>query len=212
MKSLNSWLHQSNQEAIIWRRLFFIIAIVCLYLVYFLISQINLGDMKYIPVIVELEPNGGVKSVNHVQPEVIYNPTEEQIKFFLREFIAKTRSAPMDRVIIRKNIDQAKFFVANSQQPQKMFSGLCSGLWQKTEAGNTVSVSILPIIKRSDSSYQINWVETNFSKAGTVIMEEKFYGLFSVKIIQPRTLDEIHNNPVGLKITYFEISTDGGRA
>lgn len=65
----------------------------------------------------------------------------------------------------------------------------------------TTSVAISSVLRVSDHTWQIDWVETHRSLEGREIGREHWTGQFSVEVTPPRTPEEITNNPLGFYVT-----------
>ena len=70
-----------------------------------------------------------------------------------------------------------------------------------------VQIESINKVAGTNNSYQIRWVENVYNK-GTLIDSKRILGIFSIKIEQPRNLEELQQNPLGIKISDYHISNE----
>ncbi|MGL5621192.1 type IV secretion system protein, partial [Cetobacterium sp.] len=63
-------------------------------------------------------------------------------------------------------------------------------------------------ISGTKNSYQVRWEEKIYDKNGKVVSKENLIGIFTLDKKQPKTLEEIDNNPLGIMVTDFSISKE----
>jgi len=184
-----------------WRFAFFCSLILLLVTISGLIAVAM--QIKIAPYIVEVGPAGAVKVV--AKAEQNYQPSQAATKYFVSQFVTRIRSIPVDPIVLRNNFLTAYNFVtptgkntlnayAKEKDPFKI-------LGQKA-----VSVSINSVVKLSENSYQVNWVEQEYSTAGAATEKKNYTGVFNLALILPKDEKTLFNNPLGIYVDFFNIS------
>lgn len=128
-----------------------------------------------------------------------YAPQEREIKYFLKEWVRKFRSVPLDPVMAKEN-----WVSAYSQLRGAGLNKMRDVMKQENLTGKlgkeTVQIDVQVVVPVSSSTYQVRWIETSFSKEGKVIENRKMTGLFSIEIVPPKDEKEVLSNPLGLLI------------
>jgi len=71
----------------------------------------------------------------------------------------------------------------------------------------TVAVEVTSVVRASDSSFQVRWLERTF-EGGALRDTKRLTGLFSIVITPPRTVDAVRKNPLGIYVHTFNWSQD----
>ena len=128
-----------------------------------------------------------------------YQPSDAQIAFHLADFIEKVRGLPIDPVILRRNwlaaYDFATARAANTLNDHARTDDPFSKVGHET-----VAVEVTSVVRASDRSFQIRWLErryVNGSLAGT----ERWTALLGVAIDSPRDAETLRKNPLGIYVT-----------
>ena len=143
----------------------------------------------------QVETGGQLKATN-------YQPQEAELKAFMAEFIADTRTIPLDPVQYKTNWNKAKHFMTN--EAAQKYSALVSKenpiakLGHMTVQPQIKSIQLQPGTK---ATYQVRWVEDEFSIGGTATGRKVGYvALFSITIEPQSKEEELLINPLGMKI------------
>lgn len=143
----------------------------------------------------QVEAGGELKATN-------YRPQEAEIKTFLAQFIRNTRTIPLDPVQYRANWENSKHFMTQ-EAAQKLNAMMekeapAAKLGHSTVQAEIKSIQLQP---GTQSTYQVRWVEEEFSLSGGMSGQKASYvALFTVKIDPPTKESELLINPLGLKI------------
>ncbi|MBF0451291.1 MAG: hypothetical protein HQK75_11355 [Candidatus Magnetomorum sp.] len=189
-------------QAYHWRLAFFCtIVVLCITV----LGMIYLSSQsKIIPYIVEVDTSGRVRLVGKAE-RVDYEPRMESIKYFLSLFVNEIRSIPADPVLLKKNFLNAYHFVTN--KGRNLLNEYARQYDPFTKQKDyVISVEISNVVKMSEMSYQIQWVEQLFSKNGSMINQNHFTGIFSISFSTPKDETILQKNPLGLFIDFFNIS------
>lgn len=186
-----------------WRRAFFLCLMFCAFSVGWNYWQSTQSQL--IPYVVEVRE--GEAAVVAPAAQAVYTPREEEVKYFLWQFVDKLRSLPQDRVLLKKNWSDAYAF-ASDPTSAKIAGYMRDGEMKKRIAEDTVAVSLRSITKSAGNSYQIRWTETRFSADGKIQDKANMYGLFTVSFAVPKDEKALRVNPLGVMITDYNWSKE----
>ena len=71
----------------------------------------------------------------------------------------------------------------------------------------TVAVEVTSVVRASDSSFQLRWLERIF-EGGAFKDTKRLTGLFSIVVAPPRTVEAVRKNPLGIHVHTFNWSQD----
>jgi len=129
-----------------------------------------------------------------------YTPSEQQIIYFINNFVRKSRNLSSDLVLTKKHYDELAFFL-NSSSNRKFLAFLnADGYNEKIEKRNTVDIEIISTLKLTANSYQVRWQEKIFDNQGRMIGDNVLVGIYRMEIVSPRNAEAIKHNPIGLLI------------
>lgn len=154
--------------------------------------------------VVEISPQGQVMNVRVADGR--WTPSEAQIAFHLGRFIRLVRSLPTDGVVLRENwLEAYRFLTSPAAAHLTELARQDDPFLSLGRVGRTVHIR--SIVARSDSAWEVSWLEraTNATGAGD---PELYTGVFTVATRPPRNADEIANNPLGLLISDFSWSRE----
>ena len=157
-----------------------------------------------VPYIVEIDPQGAT----HVAGPAAegYRPNDAQIAYHLARFIENVRSLSIDPVVVRNNWLKAYDFVTDRAAATLNDDARRNDPFARL-GRETVSVDVTSVVRASDASFQIRWLEKSF-KDGTADRTTRMTGIFTVVISPPATSDLIRKNPLGIYVQAFNWSQD----
>ena len=145
--------------------------------------------------------------VTNVAPLMVkYQPTEAQKHFFITRFIELTRTVPLDPVLAKKNWISAYRFLT-SRGVDKL-----NGYFRQNNpvallGKGTISVQVLDINPVTPTTTHVNWAETLVDSEGKEAPAKEYSGVFTTVVKQPTNQQGILQNPLGLYIVDFDISS-----
>ena len=129
-----------------------------------------------------------------------YTPSEQQVVYFINNFVRKSRTLSSDLVLTKKHYDELAFFL-NSSTNKKLLNYLATdGYNEKIEKKNTVDIEIISTLKLTKNSYQVRWSEKIFDKMGKLIGDNTLVGIYKIEITSPKNVEAIKYNPIGMLI------------
>ncbi|WP_445949842.1 conjugal transfer protein TrbF [Sphingomonas sp. 2378] len=135
-----------------------------------------------------------------------YKPTDGQIAWHLGRFITDVRSVSTDPVLVKKNwldaydftTDRAALFLNDHARANDPFGQI---------GQRSVSVQVTSVVRASDRSFQVKWVEQTYER-GSLARTERWTAMLTVVIRPPRTADALRRNPLGLFVDAIDWSRE----
>jgi len=149
-----------------------------------------------VPWVVEVDRLGQAQAVAPAIAD--YRPTDPQIAWHLAHFIEEVRSIPADAIVLRQNWLDAYNYVTDK-------GALALNDYARTndpfaEVGHTqVSVEISSVIRASDSSFRVAWIERRYID-GTLAATEHWSAILTVVLQTPTDADTLKKNPLGVYV------------
>jgi len=148
------------------------------------------------PYVVEVDKFGEVQAVAPAIQN--YQPSDVQIAWYLGRFIEQVRGISIDPVLVRKNwleaydfvTDKGAVFLNEYARASDPFAGIGT---------HSVSIQITSVVRASDTSFQVKWVEQSFEH-GALSTTERWTALLTLVIEPPRTAEKLRKNPLGVYI------------
>ena len=161
-----------------------------------------------IPYVIEVDDTGNAKGINPAY-QVNYEPTEANIQYYLQNFVNKSRWISTDEVLQGKFYTEAIAFLSKEMKA-KFDEIVRAENWSellKNGISRDVQIESINKVAGTQDSYQIRWNESVY-KRGEVIDNKKFLAIFSIKIVQPKNLEELQSNPLGIRIIDYHMTNE----
>jgi len=148
------------------------------------------------PYVVQVDKLGEVQAVGPASQS--YKPTDAVFAWYLARFITDVRSLSSDPIVVRKNwleaydyaTDHGAVFLNQFAQANDPF---------KAVGERTVSVQVTSVVRASDASFQVKWVEQIYEH-DALAKTERWTAIVSVITQQPTTAEVLRKNPLGLYV------------
>ena len=148
------------------------------------------------PYVVEVDRLGAVQAVAPAIQN--YQPADQQIAWHLARFIEQVRGVSIDPVLVRRNwleaydfvTDKAAVFLNDYARTSDPFANIGT---------RSVSIQVTSVVRASDSSFQVKWVETAYDR-GSLSGTERWTALLTLVIDPPQTADKLRKNPLGIYV------------
>ena len=148
------------------------------------------------PYVVAVDALGEAQAVTPAQAD--YRPDDPQIAWALARFISNVRSIALDPVIVRKNWLEAYDFT--SPKGAAFLSDFARSNDPFGKIGEkSVLVEVSSVVRASEGSFQIKWVETSYER-GSQIAREKWTAILGIKTQTPTTVEILRKNPLGIYV------------
>lgn len=156
------------------------------------------------PYVVEVDRLGEARAVTAA--EAGYAPTDPQIAWHLAAFIRNVRTVSLDPVLMRRDWLGAYDFV--TQRGAQFLGSYARSAAPFDRIGErTVSVQVTSVVRASDQSFQVKWIETAFDR-GAQDGITRWTAILSVKSRPPRSADTLRRNPLGIYIDAIDWSRE----
>src|ERR1700742_1069157 len=154
------------------------------------------SQSRVTPYIVQVDKFGAVQAIGPATQT--YTPTDAEIAWYLARFVTDVRSLSLDPVVVRRNwleaydyaTDHGAIFLNQYAQANDPF---------KAVGERTVSVQITSVVRVSDGSFQVKWIEQTFEH-DALAHTEHWTAILSVVTKQPTTAEILNKNPLGLYV------------
>ena len=154
------------------------------------------ASSRVTPYVVEVDKLGGVQAIAPATEP--YQPTDAQIAYHLSRFVRDVRSLSIDPIVVRRNwLEAYDFTTDRAAQTLNEFARAADPF--KSVGERTVSVEVTSVVRASPESFQIKWTEQSW-KQGSRERTERWTGILTVVVQQPRSADTLRKNPLGIYI------------
>ncbi len=155
---------------------------------------------RVVPYVVEVDKLGETRAVAPALQD--YKPADAQIAWYLAQFIVQVRSVSTDPVLVRKNwlgaydfaTERAALFLNTYARKADPFGQIGT---------RNVSGQVTSVIRASDTSFQVKWIEQVFER-GALVRTERWSAILGVALQPPRTAEQLRKNPLGLYVHAIE--------
>jgi type IV secretion system protein VirB5 len=159
---------------------------------------------RIVPYVVEVDRLGEPRAV--AAAETGYHPTDPQVAWFLSRFVTDVRSVSLDPVLMRQDWLSAYDFATKR-------GALFLGDYARTadpfgQVGTrTVSVQVTSVVRASDKSFQVKWIETAYER-GAQAGTSHWTAILTVVLDPPSSADTLRRNPLGLYVDAVDWSRE----
>lgn len=156
------------------------------------------------PYVVEIDKLGEARAVTAA--EAAFQPTDPQIAWHLARFIENVRGVSLDPVLIRANWLSAYDFA--TQRGAQFLGDYARRTDPFARVGErTVSVQVTSVVRASDRSFQVKWLETAFER-GAQTGTSHWTGILTIVSKPPTSLDGLRKNPLGIYVDSIDWSRE----
>ena len=136
----------------------------------------------------------------------VYNPSNAEISYFLADWVALVRGKSTDGIVIGDNWKKAyRFVTPQAEQTLSAYAKENDPFANVGKEARTIEVqSVLP---RTKDTFQVTWREAVYT-GGVPSPPVRWTGLFTVKIVPPKTEQQLRANPLGIYITSYQWSRE----
>jgi type IV secretion system protein TrbF len=158
------------------------------------------------PWVVEIDKLGRAQAVAPATAD--YRPTDPQIAWHLARFIENVRSIAADPVIVRQNWLSAYDFVTDKGAIALNDYARANDPFAKIGKVQ-VSVEISSVIRASNDSFRVAWIERRYEDA-SLAATERWTAILMIVIDPPRDADRLRKNPLGVFVHAINWSKELG--
>lgn len=159
---------------------------------------------RVVPYVVEVDKLGEPRAV--APADAGYHPTDPQIAWFLGRFITSVRSVSLDPVLMRANwLSVYDFTTRRGAVSLDEYARSADPFGQV--GTRTVSVQVTSVVRASDRSFQVKWIETSYER-GAQAGSAHWTGILTVVLKPPASAEALRRNPLGLYVDAIDWSRE----
>lgn len=148
------------------------------------------------PYVVEVDRLGEARAVS--EAEASYKPTDPQIAWHLARFIINVRSVSLDPVLMRRAWLEAYDFT--TRRGSRFLDDYARAADPFANLGQrTVSVQVTSVIRASDRSFQVKWIETAYERRA-LVGNSRWTAILTIDTRPPTDADTLRRNPLGIYV------------
>jgi type IV secretion system protein VirB5 len=156
------------------------------------------------PYVVEVDNLGEARTTS--EAEANYQPTDPQIAWQLGKYIENVRSTSLDPVLMRRAWLSAYDF--STERGARTLGDYARQAKPFARIGErTVMVQVTSVVRASDRSFQVKWVETAFER-GTVAGTSRWTAILTIVTTPPTSADTLRRNPLGIYVDAIDWSRE----
>jgi type IV secretion system protein VirB5 len=175
---------------------------------YVMYRAVNL--QQTVPVLITLSEWGEAtyKGAVNIETNKLKEIPEPAIQYQVRDFITKLRTIPLDGEILYRDIARC-YEMVTAVCEKKM-----TGELRKEDPFGQIgkqkrSVTIESVLKVSNSTYQIDWIETSGVPRSSTNVRYRIRGVVTTELLVPSEEKRI-NNPLGIYIADYDMTVLSG--
>lgn len=159
---------------------------------------------RVVPYVVEVDRLGEPRALEPAEKN--FTPTDPQISWHLSRFITDVRSVSLDPVLMRQQWLSAYDFV--TARGAKFLDDYARTSNPFADVGTkTVAIQVTSVVRASDSSFQVKWVESDFEH-GSFVGNGRWTAILTVITRPPASADALRKNPLGLFVDAIDWSRE----
>lgn len=159
-----------------------------------------------VPWVVEVDRLGQTQAM---APAVAgYRPTDPQIAWHLARFIEDVRGLPADPVVVRQAWLRAYDFATDRGAVALNDYARANDPFGKV-GRQQVAVEVSSVIRASDDSFRVAWVERRYENGG-LAATERWTAILTIVVDSPRDADRLRSNPLGIYVNAINWSKELG--
>jgi type IV secretion system protein VirB5 len=187
-------------QAANWRYAFFSASAALMLALAGLIYVANLP--RRLPYVIEVDRDGPAIVRGEVGTAATqFTPSDLQVRYFVRTFVTSTRRTSSDVGVVKQDETRAYSFVTPRAHEQlKAYFHDAGDPLTRSQSG-VVKVEIPSALKITDSTWQVDWVESHWDPQLTEPKHSRWRGLFRVQQRKVSAVDP--ENPLGIYIDEF---------
>ncbi len=156
------------------------------------------------PYVVAVDHLGQAQAVSPAVED--YQPTDPQIAWHLGHFISNVRTIALDPVVMRDNWLSAYDFVTD--RGARFLNDYARSANPFSNVGRvTRSIQITSIVRASDRSFEVKWVESLFER-GNFAGSSHWTAILTIVEKPPQSADILRKNPLGIYVDAIDWSRE----
>ncbi|WP_116091850.1 conjugal transfer protein TrbF [Sphingomonas crusticola] len=159
---------------------------------------------RLVPYVVEVDRLGEPQALSPADAK--FRPTDPQIAWGVARFIEDVRTVSLDPVLMRRQWLRAYDFVTD--RGAQFLGDYARRADPFAHIGEqTASVEVTNVVRASDRTFQVKWVETTFQRGARVAVAH-WTAFVTLQLKPPATADTLRRNPLGLYVDAIDWSRE----
>ena len=155
---------------------------------------------KLVPFVVAIDSLG--RSIASGRAEEATAADDRLRRAMILSWVEDLRMVSTDALAQRKAIDRVYAHIASGAQAQTFVSDYYRGdPPQKRAQSETVTVEVKSVLPSSERTLEVEWIETTRDLYGSVKVQERWKGAFTLAVTPPSEERVARVNPLGLYVT-----------
>lgn len=159
-----------------------------------------------VPWVVQVDKLGQAQAIAPATAD--YQPTDPQIAWHLARFIQEVRGIPADPVVLRQNWLDAYNYVTDKGALALNDYARTNDPFSKV-GKNQVSVDVASVIRASDNSFRVEWIERHYVD-DALASTERWSAILTIVLQTPTDADRLKKNPLGVYVHALNWSKELG--
>lgn len=157
-----------------------------------------------VPYVVAVDRLGEARAIAPADRD--YQPTDPEIAWFLARFVTNVRSVSLDPVLMKANWLSAYDFTTG--RGTRFLAAYAREADPFGAVGTrTVSVQVTSVVRASDRSFQVKWIETDYER-GNLAGASHWTAILTVVTRAPASAEVLRKNPLGLYVDAIDWSRE----
>ncbi|MBR8700486.1 MULTISPECIES: type IV secretion system protein [unclassified Fusobacterium] len=137
-----------------------------------------------------------------------YNPTDNDLIYFMNDIVKKMRYLPSDLIVFGKNRNDLSYFLSDRSVNKLKGYDEAYNYAKMKEDNVVLDIEPLSSIRLSNKTFQLRWVEHIYNSKGYEVANRLMVGAFNYKISDPKNQSSVLVNPLGIEISDFSITEE----
>ena len=151
---------------------------------------------RVVPYVVQVDRWGAAQAIAPAERAV--QPTDPQIAWHLGRWVTNVRTISLDPVLMRR--DWLAAFDLTTRRGAQFLGDYARSNDPFARLGErTVSVQVTSVIRASDRSFQVKWIETAFER-GAQAGSSRWTAILTIVTRTPTSADLLRRNPLGIYV------------
>jgi type IV secretion system protein VirB5 len=156
------------------------------------------------PYVVEIDRLGEARAIS--EAEAGFRPSAPQIAWHLGRFIRDVRTVSLDPVLTRASWLEAYDFT--TKRGSQFLGDYARANDPFARIGErTVSVQVTSVVRASDRSFQVKWIETTYER-GVEAGRSQWTAILTIVQRTPTSTDVLRKNPLGIYVDAIDWSRE----
>jgi type IV secretory pathway TrbF-like protein len=148
------------------------------------------------PFVVEVDRLGAAEAMAPATPN--YQPTDQQVAYFLGRFVTNVRGLSIDPVVVRQAwLEAYAQITSHAKLTLDEFARIADPFGKIGK--RAVTVDVTSVVRASDRSFRIAWIEHPYAD-GAPLPAENWSAILSIVIQTPHTEVRLRQNPLGIYV------------